>query len=94
MNAEHAKPVQLCTFLPCGYLNDSQTAETCTSAVVTKYQKRISGPLPDRIDIYVELLSVDYEELNCDVVGETSAAIHAHWQSVRNIQLARISNHE
>jgi len=35
---------------PCGYYGDSQKPCTCAPALVTKYQKRISGPLLDRID--------------------------------------------
>jgi len=38
----------------CGWLNDSQKACGYASAVVTKYQKRISGPLLDCIDIHIE----------------------------------------
>ena len=37
--------------------------------VVTKYQKRISGPLLDRIDIHIEVPRPDYEKLNGDRVG-------------------------
>jgi hypothetical protein len=35
---------------PCGYYGDSLKPCTCAPMVVTKYQKRISGPLLDRID--------------------------------------------
>ena len=34
---------------------------TCSNSVVTRYQKRISGPLLDRIDIHMEVPRVDYE---------------------------------
>ena len=40
---------------PCGYYGDSLKPCTCASALVTKYQKRISGPLLDRIDIHIEV---------------------------------------
>ncbi len=40
---------------PCGHWGDTQKACTCAPAVVTKYQKRISGPLLDRIDIHIEV---------------------------------------
>ena len=46
---------------PCGYFGDSQKPCTCAPAVVTKYQKRISGPILDRIDIHIEVPRVDYE---------------------------------
>jgi magnesium chelatase family protein len=38
---------------PCGYYGDPVKACTCASSTVTKYQKRISGPLLDRIDIHI-----------------------------------------
>jgi predicted ATPase with chaperone activity len=41
---------------PCGYYNDPVKACTCPAGTVTKYQKRISGPLLDRIDIYIQVV--------------------------------------
>ena len=77
---------------PCGFYGDSQKACTCAPAVVTKYQKRISGPLLDRIDIHIEVPRVDYEKLSCDRVGETSESIRQRVQAARNIQHARFTN--
>ena len=48
--------------------------------MVTKYQKRISGPLLDHIDIHIEVLRMDYEKLSDDRVGESSAVIRARVQ--------------
>ena len=59
--------------------------------MVTKYQKRISGPLLDRIDIHIEVPRVDYEKLSGDPVGEPSECIRARVQAARNIQLQRFS---
>jgi len=79
---------------PCGWLNDPQKACGCAPAVVTKYQKRISGPLLDRIDIHIEVPRIDYEKLCGDRMGETSASIRARVQAARNIQLTRFANIE
>jgi magnesium chelatase subunit ChlI-like protein len=49
---------------------DSQKPCSCAPALVTKYQKRISGPLLDRIDIHIEVSRVDYEKLSGDRMGE------------------------
>lgn len=46
---------------PCGYLNDSRTACTCSMAQITAYQKRLSGPLLDRIDLRVTVSKVNHE---------------------------------
>lgn len=75
---------------PCGYYGDSLKPCTCAPATVTKYQKRISGPLLDRIDIHIEVPRVDYEKLSGDRLGETSEAIRARLQAARNIQNKRL----
>jgi magnesium chelatase family protein len=60
---------------------------------VTKYQKRISGPLLDRIDIYIEVTRVNYEKLSGDRVGESSESIRVRVQAARNIQ-HRLADHD
>jgi magnesium chelatase family protein len=79
---------------PCGYYGDSVKPCTCAHAMVTKYQKRISGPLLDRIDIHIEVPRVDYEKLSGDRVGESSETIRARVQAARDIQNKRFSNGE
>ena len=44
--------------------------------MVTKYQKRISGPLLDCIDIHIEVSREDYEKLSGEQTGEMSESIH------------------
>ena len=56
-----------------------------------EYQKQISGPLLDPIDIHIEVPHVDYEKLRGDRMGETSESIRARVQAARNIQLARFA---
>jgi magnesium chelatase family protein len=77
---------------PCGYYGDTQKPCTCAYALVTKYQKRISGPLLDRIDIHIEVPRVDYEKLSGDRVGEPSECIRARVQAARDIQTKRFSS--
>ena len=79
---------------PCGYYGDSQKPCSCAPVTVTKYQKRISGPLLDRIDIHIEVPRVDYEKLSGDRVGESSETIQERVQAARNIQRNRFSNQE
>ena len=57
---------------PCGYFGDPFKACTCAPSAVTKYQKRISGPLLDRIDIHVDVPRVEYQKLSDDRLGEAS----------------------
>lgn len=71
---------------------DSLKPCTCAPAMVTKYQKRISGPLLDRIDIHIEVPRVDYEKLSGDRMGETSESICKRVQAACNIQQQRFAN--
>jgi len=81
--------VQSC---PGGFYGDSQKPCTCAPTTVTKYQKRISGPMLDRIDIYVEVPRVDYEKLSGDRLGESSASIRKRVQIARDLQNKRFSS--
>jgi len=47
---------------PSGHFQDAQKACTCSHQTVTRYQKRISGPMLDRIDIHIEVPRVDFEK--------------------------------
>jgi magnesium chelatase family protein len=62
---------------------------TCSAMAIARYQKRISGPLLDRIDIHVEVPRVDYEKLADKRQAETSAAIRLRVQAARERQLER-----
>jgi magnesium chelatase family protein len=59
--------------------------------VVSRYQKRISGPLLDRIDIHMEVPRVEYEKLSDDRLGEPSAAIRAWVETARVRQRQRFA---
>src|SRR3990172_684794 len=60
--------------------------------MVTKYQKRISGPLLDRIDIHIEVPRVNYEKLSGNKLSESSESIRLRVQAARNIQQTRFTN--
>jgi magnesium chelatase family protein len=79
---------------PCGYYGDPVKPCSCSSSTVTRYQKRISGPLMDRIDIHVEVPRVDYEKLSDDRFGEPSSQVQARVESAREIQRYRFQNSE
>jgi magnesium chelatase family protein len=49
---------------PCGHFQDAQKSCTCPYQTVTRYQKRISGTLLDRIDIRIEVPRMDFEKLS------------------------------
>ena len=76
---------------PCGYQGDAVRACTCSPASVSRYQKRISGPLLDRIDIHIEVPRVEYEKLSDDRMGERSEIIRERVQAARDRQRARFA---
>jgi magnesium chelatase family protein len=76
---------------PCGYFGDPVKECTCTPAMVTRYQKRISGPLLDRIDIHIEVPRVEYERLSDDRLGEPSADIRQRVEAARERQARRFA---
>jgi magnesium chelatase family protein len=77
---------------PCGYYGDSLKECTCSLSVVSRYQKRISGPLLDRIDIHIEVPRVEYEKLSDDRLGEPSAAIRERVEGARERQRQRFGD--
>ena len=74
---------------PCGFFGDPVRECRCAPSAVTRYQKRISGPLLDRIDIHLEVPRIDYEQLSDRRAGEPSADVRARVQQAREIQTAR-----
>lgn len=74
---------------PCGYYGDPAKECTCSTTSIARYQKKISGPLLDRMDICVEVPRVEYEKLSDQRLGETSATIRARVEAARNLQLER-----
>jgi magnesium chelatase family protein len=76
---------------PCGYLNDTDKQCVCLPAQIIKYQKKISGPLLDRIDLHVEVPKVKFEKLTANEEAESSENIRARVQQARLIQTKRFA---
>ena len=74
---------------PCGYYGDSRKECTCTPSMVTRYQKRVSGPLLDRVDMFVEVPRVEYEKLVEDPAEEGSEAVRLRVEAARKVQAKR-----
>jgi len=74
---------------PCGYFGDPFRKCTCSPGLVSRYQRRISGPFIDRVDIFIEVPHIDYEKLTDDRLGEPSATVQSRVSSARSLQLAR-----
>jgi len=74
---------------PCGYLGDVEKQCRCTPLQVARYRERISGPLLDRIDLYVEVPRVSLLELTSTKVEESSFDIQRRVVASREIQVQR-----
>jgi magnesium chelatase family protein len=79
---------------PCGYYGDPLKECTCSNSVITRYQKRISGPMMDRIDIHIEVPRVDYEKLSDDRLGEASRDVQTRVEAARERQRARFAGND
>ena len=78
---------------PCGYFGDSQKACSCSPMLITRYQKRLSGPLLDRIDIHIEVPRVEYDKLADNRLGEPSNAIRQRVERARQVQSHRFASY-
>jgi magnesium chelatase family protein len=76
---------------PCGFRGDGTKECTCSDSTVVRYQRRISGPLLDRIDIFADVPRVDYEKLADDAVGESSEAVRGRVEAARGRQQGRFA---
>ena len=77
---------------PCGYYGDPVKECTCTPGIISRYQKRVSGPLLDRIDIFVQVPRIDYEKLADDRLGEASEKVRSRVEQARSAQRERFKD--
>lgn len=74
---------------PCGFYGDAVRQCTCNPGTISKYLRRISGPLLDRIDIHIEVPRLRDQELVNHPTGEPSHAIRERVMRAREIQVKR-----
>jgi magnesium chelatase family protein len=74
---------------PCGYMGHPTRQCTCTDSAKKHYLDKLSGPLLDRIDIHIEVQSVDYEQLSGKQKEESSADIRKRVNKARQKQIER-----
>ncbi len=77
---------------PCGYLGDETKNCVCSPSSITRYQKRISGPIIDRIDLHITVPAVKVEKLTHTTKSEPSKSIQLRVQKARDIQTKRFKN--
>ncbi len=75
----------------CGWYGHPSGRCRCSEASVRAYKGRISGPLLDRIDLFVNVAALEYEELHEKPTGESSARIRERVNAAREIQRRRFA---
>jgi magnesium chelatase family protein len=78
---------------PCGFFNvpNAPKACVCSPMEINRYQKKISGPLMDRIDLYIDVPPVQFEKLTNESLAEGSNKIRERVQRARDIQTKRFA---
>ncbi|OIO16214.1 magnesium chelatase [Candidatus Kuenenbacteria bacterium CG11_big_fil_rev_8_21_14_0_20_37_9] len=76
---------------PCGYYSDTDKNCTCTPSQIVRYQKKISGPLLDRIDLHIEAPRIKFEKLASDELAEKSEHIRRRVENAREKQRIRFA---
>ena len=83
----------VCAMNPCkcGWYGHPSGRCTCSENQVEQYMRRISGPLLDRIDMYIEVPSVEYEAMRRREQPESSAVIRQRVNAAREVQKQRFA---
>jgi magnesium chelatase family protein len=76
---------------PCGYYGDSKRSCTCSEMQVSRYQRKLSGPLMDRLDLFIDVPRVEYEELTGEPTGERSEVVRDRVILARELQQERLA---
>ena len=97
-NVTYEYPVKCITIMasnptPSGYFPED---EMCKDSLrdIKNYQKRFSGPILDRIDLYVEMKRLNNDEIFGNHEGETSKSIKSRVMKARKIQYERYKQYK
>lgn len=74
---------------PCGALGDEKKECICTPWAIQKYRNKLSGPIQDRLDLFVELKNTDWKILWDESESETSSNVQERVIRARKIQSER-----
>lgn len=74
---------------PCGNFRSENNRCTCSPQARQRYQRKISGPIMDRIDMWIEVAEVDHEKLAENATAESSEAVRNRVKTTRKQQAKR-----
>ena len=76
---------------PCGFYGSPEKTCICSSSQISMYKRKLSGPLMDRIDIFIEVPAVKYEKLADTSTQNQSQVIKEKIEKARVIQKERFA---
>ncbi len=76
---------------PCGWFGDPRHECSCPMTLIQKYQRKISGPLLDRIDLILEVPRIGFEELKTGPKEKTGRSMKEKIKAAREIQKQRFA---
>lgn len=74
---------------PCGYMGSKQRRCVCKASDVNRYARKLSGPIMDRIDMWVPVLHIDYDVLSNGQEGEPSSMVRERVKQARDFARTR-----
>jgi len=76
---------------PCGNKNSKTKECICRPTDIMRYERKISGPIIDRIDLWTEVVEIEHKKLSDDRVGESSEKIRDRVLLARKKQIERFN---
>jgi len=76
---------------PCGFATDNERACRCSPVEISRYQKKLSGPLLDRIDMHIDVPRLKFEKLAAVQSGESSVVLRERVEQARAVQTIRFA---
>lgn len=85
--------IATCNPCPCGYFGTSKSC-SCLPHQINRYQRKLSGPIIDRIDMYVDVEEVIHDKLLSNIEQETSQTVAKRVNSARQSQYQRYGSNQ
>lgn len=79
---------------PCGFYNDPEKQCSCAPSQIQKYRRKLSGPLMDRIDLFISVPALRYEELTQNQNNGKGEKMREEIKQAQQIQKTRFENEE
>lgn len=76
---------------PCGYYGDIEKTCTCSASQIQMYRRKLSGPLMDRIDMFITVPRINFDKLNAEENQTLESKIKSRINTARGVQLTRLN---